>query len=67
MLAAAKKLGVPMAVAQATRDLVQRSIEAGHTDCDFGILLEVKAKASGMDMQPENVDVSDGLRRGSPI
>ena len=61
-LAAGKRLGVPMDVARATRDLVQKSIDAGHTDCDFAILLEEQAKASGMELQPEDVDVSDGLK-----
>lgn len=60
-LAAGERLGVPMEVAQATRDLVQRSIEAGHTDCDFGILLEEQGKASGMKLESENIEVSDGL------
>jgi len=60
-LAAGERLGVPMEVAQATRNLVQKSIEAGHTDCDFAILLEEQGKASGMDLQPESEDVSDGL------
>jgi 3-hydroxyisobutyrate dehydrogenase len=60
-LAAGEKLGVPMEVAQATRDLVQRSIDAGHTDCDFGILLEEQAKASGMELVSENETVEDGL------
>ena len=60
-LSAGEKLGVPMDVAQATRDLVQRAIDAGHTDCDFGILLEEQGKASGMKLQSENVKVSDGL------
>ena len=60
-LAAGEKLGVPMKVAQATRDLVQRSIDAGHIDCDFGILLEEQGKASGMELQSENLEVNDGL------
>jgi len=60
-LAAGKRLSVPMEVAQATRDLVQRSIDAGHTECDFGILLEEQAKASQMELVAENVEVSDGL------
>jgi 3-hydroxyisobutyrate dehydrogenase-like beta-hydroxyacid dehydrogenase len=60
-LAAGERLGVPMQVAQATRDLVQKSIDAGHTDCDFAILLEEQGKASGMDLQPENKDLGDGL------
>lgn len=60
-LAAAARLGVPMAVAQTTRDRVQQSIDAGHTDCDFAILLEEQARASGLDIQPEDVEVDDGL------
>jgi 3-hydroxyisobutyrate dehydrogenase len=60
-LSAAEKLGVTMAVAQTTRDMVQRSIDAGHTDCDFAILLDEQAKASGLALQPENVEVDDGL------
>jgi 3-hydroxyisobutyrate dehydrogenase len=60
-LAAAANLGVPMAVAQTTRDMVQKSIDAGHTDCDFAILLEEQANASGLDIQPENIEVDDGL------
>jgi len=60
-LAAAERLGVAMSVAQATRDMVQEAIDAGHTDCDFGIVLEEKAKASGLDIQSENVEVDDGL------
>lgn len=60
-LAAAERLGVPMEVAQATRDRVQNSIDAGHTDCDFGILLEEQGKASGIQLEPENKEVSDGL------
>jgi len=61
-LSAAERLGVPMQVAQATRELVQKSIDAGHTDCDFGILLEEQAKASGLELKSENKDVSDGLK-----
>lgn len=60
-LAAADKLGVPMEVAQATRDMVQQAIDAGHTECDFGIVLEEKAKASGLKLEPENIEVDDGL------
>jgi 3-hydroxyisobutyrate dehydrogenase-like beta-hydroxyacid dehydrogenase len=61
-LSAAERLGVPMQVAQATRERVQKSIDAGHTDCDFGILLEEQAKASGLKLESENKDVSDGLK-----
>jgi len=60
-LKAGKRLGVPLPVAQVTRDLVQRTIDAGHEDCDFGIMLEVQAEHSGMKLEPEDVEVSDGL------
>ncbi len=60
-LSAGEKLGVPLPVAAATRELVQQAIDAGHTDCDFGILLELQAEASGMQLSPENVGVDDGL------
>jgi 3-hydroxyisobutyrate dehydrogenase-like beta-hydroxyacid dehydrogenase len=61
-LAAGEELGVPMAVTQTTRDLVEKVISAGQTDCDFGILLEQQAEASGLQLQPEDVDVDDGLK-----
>jgi len=60
-LSAGERLGVPMPVAAATRELVQQAIDAGHTDCDFGIMLELQAAASGMQLSPENVEVDDGL------
>ena len=60
-LSAGEKLGVPMPVAVATRELVQQAIDAGNTDCDFGILLEMQAASSGMHLQPEDVAVDDGL------
>ena len=65
-LSAAEKLGVPMPVAAAARELVQKAIDAGHTDCDFGIMLECQAQASGMQLSPENVEVTDGLDRSRP-
>jgi len=60
-LAAGEKLGVPLPVAATTRKLVQDAIDAGHTDCDFGIMLEMEAQAAGMKLVPENVEVDDGL------
>ena len=60
-LAAGDKLGVPMKVTKATRNLVERLIKAGDTECDFGILLEQQAELSGIDLVPEDVDVDDGL------
>jgi 3-hydroxyisobutyrate dehydrogenase-like beta-hydroxyacid dehydrogenase len=60
-LAAGERLGVPMAVAQATRDLVDQVINNGNTDCDFGILLEQQAEASGVKLESEDLEVNDGL------
>jgi len=60
-LTAARELGVPMPVTEATRERVQESIDAGHTECDFAILLQMQADASGLDLQPEDVRVGDGL------
>ena len=60
-LAAGERLGVPMAVAQATRDLVDQVINNGNTDCDFGILLEQQAEASGIKLESEDLEVNDGL------
>ena len=62
-LKAAKQLGVPLPVTQLTRDMVNRAVEAGHTDCDFAILLEQQAKASGLTLRPENVAIDDGLKK----
>lgn len=60
-LSAAKELGVPMPLASITRDQVQTLIGNGYTDQDFATLLLLAAKASGMDLTPENVKVGDGL------
>jgi 3-hydroxyisobutyrate dehydrogenase-like beta-hydroxyacid dehydrogenase len=62
-LKAAKQLGVPLPVTQLTRDMVNLAVEAGHTDCDFAILLEQQAKASGLTLRPENVAIDDGLKK----
>ena len=60
-LSAGKQLGVPLPVTQLTRDLVQRTLDAGHGGRDFAVLLEEQAKASGLTLAPEDVRVSDGL------
>jgi 3-hydroxyisobutyrate dehydrogenase-like beta-hydroxyacid dehydrogenase len=62
-LKAAKSLGVPLPVTQLTRDLVDEAVEAGHTDCDFAILLEQQAKKSKLELKAENVAVDDGLKK----
>lgn len=60
-LKAGENLGVELPVTSVTRDMVQRAIDAGHTDVDFSVLLQEQAKASALDIKPENVDVDTGL------
>ena len=62
-LKAAKNLGVPLPVTQRTREIVNEAVDAGHTDCDFAILLEMQAEKSGLALRPENVAVDDGLKK----
>jgi 3-hydroxyisobutyrate dehydrogenase-like beta-hydroxyacid dehydrogenase len=64
-LKAAKALGVPLPVTQVTRDIVDEAVEAGHTDCDFAILLEQQATKSKLRLKSENVAVDDGLKKKS--
>jgi 3-hydroxyisobutyrate dehydrogenase-like beta-hydroxyacid dehydrogenase len=60
-LEAGKRFEVPMPIAALTRDLIQQMIGHGMTEQDFSTLLLMQAKASGIDLKPENVAVSDGL------
>lgn len=60
-LDAGRKHGVPLPLASITRDLIQQMIGHGITDKDFAALLVMQARASGIELKPENVPVSDGL------
>ena len=60
-LSAGREFEVPMPLASITRDLVQSMMGSGMSDQDFATLLIQQAKASGMELKPENVEVSDGL------
>jgi 3-hydroxyisobutyrate dehydrogenase len=60
-LAAGRALGVPMPLTSVARDMVQTLIGHGYTDQDFSALLLLQAKASGLEIKPEHVEVSDGL------
>ena len=64
-LKAAKELGVPLPVTKVTRGEIDKLVQAGHTDCDFAILIEQAANASGLKLTPENVAVDDGLKKKS--
>jgi 3-hydroxyisobutyrate dehydrogenase len=60
-LGAGREFGVPMPLASLTRDMVQTLIGHGYAEQDFSTLLLLEAKASGIELQPENVEVGDGL------
>jgi 3-hydroxyisobutyrate dehydrogenase-like beta-hydroxyacid dehydrogenase len=60
-LAAAHDLDVPMPVAAATAQAVQASVSSGRVEEDFSILLDLQAHNSGLTLEPENVQVDDGL------
>ncbi|HYY05782.1 MAG TPA: NAD(P)-dependent oxidoreductase [Candidatus Limnocylindria bacterium] len=58
---AARALDVPMPVSAAARQEIQALIGAGYRDTDFATLLELQAKLSGLELLPEDVEVTDGL------
>jgi 3-hydroxyisobutyrate dehydrogenase len=60
-LDAGRELEVPLLLASLTRDVVQTLIGNGLGDADFAKLLALQAKASGLELEPENVEVDDGL------
>src|SRR3954470_24424165 len=60
-LAAARELDVPMPVAAATQQAVQALIGQGYVETDFAALLELQAGNSNLELEPEDVEVPDGL------
>jgi 3-hydroxyisobutyrate dehydrogenase len=60
-LEAGRRLEVPLPLASVTRDLIQAQMGHGLTDQDFSTLLLMQARASGIELEPENVPVNDGL------
>jgi len=60
-LDAGRRFEVPMPIAALTRDLIQQMIGHGLTEEDFSTLILMQAKASGIELKPENVAVGDGL------
>jgi 3-hydroxyisobutyrate dehydrogenase-like beta-hydroxyacid dehydrogenase len=60
-LDAGREFEVPMPLTSLTRDLLQTMIGHGLTEEDFATLLVMQGRASGIELQPENVPVSDGL------
>ena len=64
-LDAGRRFEVPMPLASLARDMVQALIGNGHADKDFASLILMQARASGIELAPENVPVDDGLS-GTP-
>lgn len=60
-LDAAYRLGAPMPIASATRQIVAQEVGEGNTELDFATLLLRVAKGAGLDLVPENAAVTDGL------
>ncbi len=60
-LDAGREFEVPMPLASATRDLIQRMIGLGLSKEDFSTLLLMQAGASGIELKSENKEVGDGL------
>ena len=65
-LAAGHDLAVPMPLASAAAQLVAAAVGAGHREEDFAALILEQARRSGMTLEPENVQVDDGLGDASP-
>src|SRR5687767_2422722 len=60
-LGAGREFEVPMPLTSLTRDLLQQMIGQGMTEQDFSTLILAQAKASGIELKPENKEVGDGL------
>jgi 3-hydroxyisobutyrate dehydrogenase-like beta-hydroxyacid dehydrogenase len=60
-LDAGRHFEVPMPLTSLTRDLLQTMIGHGMSGEDFAALVLMQAKASGIDLKPENVELGDGL------
>src|SRR5437899_4753287 len=60
-LDAGRRFGVPMPLASITRDTLQSLIGHAVTEQDFATLLVLQAQASGVELEPENLPVDDGL------
>jgi 3-hydroxyisobutyrate dehydrogenase len=60
-LDASRSLEVPMPVAATVQQRLGEAIGNGLGDVDFAALIELAARAAGMALTPEEVDVDDGL------
>jgi 3-hydroxyisobutyrate dehydrogenase-like beta-hydroxyacid dehydrogenase len=63
---AAQQTGVAMPLANETEKIVQQLLDVVGDEVDFAALLELCARASGLTLEAENVEVDDGLSRLEP-
>jgi 3-hydroxyisobutyrate dehydrogenase len=63
---AARGLEVAMPLAAATEQIVQGMVGISGNEVDFAALLELSARASGLELRAENVEVDDGLSLLAP-
>jgi 3-hydroxyisobutyrate dehydrogenase len=61
---AAGELGVPMPLAATAEQIIQGLVAFSGNDVDFAALLELEARLAGLELEPEDVAVDDGL---SPV
>ncbi len=61
---AAREHGVPMPLAATAEQIIQGMVALEGNEVDFAALLALQARASALELKPENVEVDDGL---SPI
>lgn len=60
-LATADDVGAVLPVASVTRNLVAQEVGAGNVSEDFASLIRTVARGSGLELRPEDADVTDGL------
>ncbi len=60
-LASSKELDVPLPLTALTHSIVMEGIGLGYAEQDFAALLTKQARASGREIEPENIEVGDGL------
>jgi 3-hydroxyisobutyrate dehydrogenase-like beta-hydroxyacid dehydrogenase len=63
-LSAGRELEVPLPVAALVRELIQGMMGRGYVNEDFAALLLMAAESAGVSLEPENIDVPDGLGGG---
>ncbi len=60
-LEAGRDLAVPLPITAAAHEIVTALVDGGHGDEDFAALLVLEAARAGLELEPERVDVDDGL------